>query len=396
MLLDSIVRYFRSLPKAVWLIGANHGCVDLTAGAFYVALPFVKANLNLSYAEITAIVFIQSLTSSIVQPLFGYFSDKNPKAWFMPVGCLITGFTLPLILFAPSYPLIFLLTAINGLGSAAFHPLGAKTVNLVSSPTTKGKSLSIFSMFGSGGLVVGSLFIAILLRSGIGWHLWFYTLPSFFIAFSMFRLIPKLPKYEVKTKAKAETNFSQFFTVSILAFLGMMLSRATITSGINTFVPLYYISYLQGDPLIASLLISVFQGAGVIGTLIGGLMSDRYGSRQVMLVTMLPVILTLYLFQHLTGIGVFIALALTGILLSATTTSSLVLIQKLMPDNLAMASGINLGFSSGLSAIGIFAMGIVADHWGLQVVFTILMLLPIWGFIMTYLIKEPKPQITSE
>jgi Sugar phosphate permease len=391
-LVEKFLSFLRSAPKAVWLISANHCCVDLTAGAFPVALLFVKTNLALTYTELTAIVLVQSLTSSIVQPLFGYFSDKNPKPWFMPVGALLTGITMPLILLSNSYPLIFLLTALNGLGSAAFHPLGAKSVNLVSSPTGKGKSLSIFSVGGSSGLVLGSLFITLLLKFGIGIHLWLYTLPSLLVAFSMFRLIPTLPAFEPQSKAAQKSSLAGFFSLSILAFLGMMLARATITSGINTFAPQYYVANLGGDPLIAGILLSVFLGAGVAGTLLGGLMSDRYGSRQVMLYSMLPICLTLYLFQISSGIGLFISLGITSILLAATTTSSLVLIQRLMPNNLAMASGINLGFSSGLSALGVLALGAVADHLGLDVVFIILTALPVWGFIMTLLIKEEPPK----
>lgn len=142
----------------------------------------------------------------------------------------------------------------------------------------------------------------------------------------------------------------------------------------------------------ASFLLSGYQAAGVIGTLLGGTFSDRYGSRKVMLFTILPICLTLFLFQNTSGVGHFLSLGITSVLLSATTTSSLVLIQRLMPNNLAMASGINLGFSSGLSALGVLALGSVADSHGLQLVFTILAFLPILGFIMTLLIKEPLAQ----
>lgn len=396
--MKGVVNFIRSIPGAVWVISANHSCVDLAAGAFYIVLPFLKAKFGLSYLEITAIVLVNSLTASIVQPLFGYFSDKTPRAWFMPIGCLITATTMPLIIFAPRYEFVFILTAINGLGSAAFHPLGAKTVNLVTAYNMKGRSLSIFSMGGSIGLVVGSVFISLLMRIGIGWHIWLYSLPSIIVATLMItRIIPKLPAYpHSKKRADGKSTLTDVFKFSMLAFLGMMLARATITSGLNTFVPLYYVSHMQGDQLTASFLLSTFQAAGVIGTLCGGMLSDKYGSKKVMLTTMLPIMLMIYIFQISTGAGVFISLAFAGMLLAATNTSSLALIQKLLPDNLAMASGINLGFSSGLSAIGMILLGNLADIKDLDIVFVILALLPVWGFIMTMFIQEPKRRKEGE
>jgi FSR family fosmidomycin resistance protein-like MFS transporter len=154
-------------------------------------------------------------------------------------------------------------------------------------------------------------------------------------------------------------------------------------------VPLYYIEHLGGDPLVASFFLSFFLGAGVIGTLFGGALSDRFGSKRVMLATITPIPLFLYLFQQSTGVGMFVTLGLAGASLAAANTSSLALVQRLLPDNLAMASGINLGLSAGLSAIGIILLGNVADAQGVEAVFTILAILPVWGFVMTLMIKEP-------
>ena len=152
---SSFLTYLKSIPYPVWIIALTHGCVDLTAGAFYVALPFIKMNFNLSYSEVTAIVLVQSLTSSIVQPLFGYFSYKYPRPWFMALVCRITSLTLPFFCFAPNYPMICPFNVTYGLGSASFHSMGAITTYLVAG-TEKGLSLRSFSVAGSAGVVRGS------------------------------------------------------------------------------------------------------------------------------------------------------------------------------------------------------------------------------------------------
>ncbi|MDR2870535.1 MAG: MFS transporter [Deferribacteraceae bacterium] len=385
-----IKQFIQSIPKPVWLISANHMSVDLSAGAFYIVLPYIKAKFGLNYLEITTIVLVNSISASILQPLLGYICDKKPRAWLMPAGCLLTASTLPLILFSPYYWMVCALTALNGLGSASFHPLGAKTANMVTAYNRKGRSLSIFSLGGSFGVMAGSVFISLLMEAGVGWHIWIYSLPSIVIAISMFRIIPSLPPYPPSRKREdGKSSLADVLKLSMLAFFGMLIARAIVMNGLSTFVPLYYISHLGGNQLTAGFLLSFFMGAAVIGTLLGGMLSDKYGSKRVMLVSILPVTPLIFIFERSSHAGIFITLALAGILLAATNTSSLALIQKLLPDNLGMASGINLGLSVGLSAIGVIALGNMADIKGLELVFTILAILPIFGFVMTLFIREP-------
>ncbi|BBB90760.1 MAG TPA: MFS transporter [Methylomusa anaerophila] len=388
-------KLFQTIPFPIWVLALAHGSVDMAGGAFYVALPFIKAKFGLAYAEVTAIVLVQNLTSSIVQPLFGYLSDRKPRPWLMPVGCLVLGLTLPTIFFAPNYYFLFLLTAINGLGSAAFHPQAAKTVSLLSG-AAKGKALSIFSVGGSVGIAVGSIFLASLLLGGPGSRLLLYSLPYILVSLALFRLVARLPRLEPQHRRQGSARLKSYVNWPLLAFMGMVLTRATIASGISTFVPLYYISYLNGSPLYASFLLSVFQSAGVIGTLLGGIMSDRYGSRQVMIFSILPIAPLLYFFRIVSDIWVFAVLAASSILLAATATSGLVLIQKMMPHNLGMASGLNLGLGSGLGAVGVLSMGWIADTWGVPRVFDLLSWLPVLGFVLTLFIREPADKTSKQ
>jgi MFS transporter, FSR family, fosmidomycin resistance protein len=126
---------------------------------------------------------------------------------------------------------------------------------------------------------------------------------------------------------------------------------------------LYYVSFL------AASLLTVYLAAGAVGTLFGGTLSDRYGSRKVMLYSILPVAVLLYLFKIMDGVWAFILLALISVLLAATFTSSLVLAQRMMPRNIGMASGLMLGFSMGLGAMGVLGLGWMADASGLPWVF---------------------------
>ena len=382
-----LVHSFKAVPNAIWLLALAHGIVDMSPGAFYAALPFLKAKFALSYAQIGSITLMQSITSSISQPFFGYLSDQKPRLWLMPAGCLILGLSMLGVLFSPSYWQVFLFVALNGIGSAIFHPQAAKTVSLLSHGFL-GKSLSLFSVGGNAGISLGALFLAALLIYGESLLLLLYPLPYLIISLVLFRLVFRLPR--PKTAVSSSIRYLKLsINWSLLALMGTVLTRATVSSGISTFLPLYYVASLQGSEFYAGLLLTVHLAAGAVGTILGGTLSDRWGSKQIMVYSILPIAAALFLFNLVTGAWIFIVLAIASILLAATATSSLVFIQKMMPHNLGMASGLNLGFSSGLGALGILAMGSAADLWGMALAFNLLSILPVIGFILTLFVQEP-------
>ncbi|SHJ66056.1 MFS transporter [Propionispora hippei] len=378
----------KNVSPTVWLISCAHGVIDLSAGALFVALPYFKAKFGLSYAEVTAIVLLQNLTSSVSQPLFGYLSDRKARPWWMPLGCFTTGAVMLASLLVPSYPLVLVCTAISGFGSAVFHPEGAKVVNWLSGKA-KGKGASLFTVGGNAGFAIGSLFLGMLL-SGPTVLYYVFVLPNIIIGGLLLVTRKQWVRQSQRPASAAVRGVSAVrLDLALLALLGMVLMRSTVTSGISTFVPLYYTSYLHGSPAYAALLLTVYLAAGAAGTLLGGPLSDRYGSRTVMLYSILPVGVLLYLFTLAGGMWSFVLLAAISVLLAATFTSSLVMAQKMMPGNVGMASGLTLGFSIGLGAMGVLVLGQMADMSGLVWVFQLLAVLPVAGFILTLFVQEP-------
>lgn len=378
----------RSVPRQVWLIALGHGVIDLAPGALYAALPFFKAHLGLTYAQVSAIVLMQNITSSLSQPFLGYFSDRTPKAWIMPAGCILCGTAMLASLLTSSYYLALLFTALSGFGNAAFHPEAAKVVNRLSGRSA-GKGVSLFSVWGSIGFASGSMFLAFLLSAGARSLLYLFILPFLLCGAALIYVAVSLPSVPtVRTDSLKQLRGAM--NGSVIFLLGMLAARATISSGISAFVPLYYVSYLQGSALYASSLLTVFMAAGAVGTLLGGFMSDKYGSKTVMIYSILPLAFLMYEFRLADGIWPFCILALASILLSSTSTSSLVLIQKMMPGNVGMASGLNLGFSVGLGTMGVIVLGKVADLWSMPMIFNILAALPVIALVLTCFIREPQ------
>jgi len=117
--------------KPLILLALSHLTTDLSQGALPILLPFFKNAFDLSYTQIGLIVLAQNFTSSVIQPFFGYMTDRYRLLWLVPTGLLLSGMGMATTGFATSYALLLMIVISTGLGIAAFHPQGAKAAYLV-------------------------------------------------------------------------------------------------------------------------------------------------------------------------------------------------------------------------------------------------------------------------
>lgn len=112
------------------------------------------------------------MTSSILQPVVGSYTDRHPHPYSLSVGMLFTLAGILLLAFADSFGLILFSVAIVGLGSAIFHPESSRIAQL-SAGDKKGLGQSVFQVGGNGGSAVGPLLAAIIIiplgQKSIAW-----------------------------------------------------------------------------------------------------------------------------------------------------------------------------------------------------------------------------------
>ena len=105
--------------KHIGLLSIGHTATDVNQGALPAMLPFFIAAYDLSYAAAAAIVFAVNISSSVVQPLFGFAADRFSKPWLLPGGLMLAGLGLGLTgLFQDYYSILFL-GIVSGVGIAA-------------------------------------------------------------------------------------------------------------------------------------------------------------------------------------------------------------------------------------------------------------------------------------
>jgi len=371
------------------LLALGHLVIDTNQGSLPAILPFLKSSLSLSYTATGAIVLMANVTSSLIQPLFGYFADKTARRWLLPLSVFLSSLGLGFTGLAPSYPVVLALVVITGFGVAAYHPEGYRTATAVAGDR-KATGVSVFSTGGNIGIAIGPpLITALLTGFGMAGSLGM-LIPGILVAALLTGALPMLsapPPAQAKTAAAGGARTM----VGAMSLLIMVIAvRSWTQLGFTTYVPFYYLEVLHGDPRLVGTLLAVFLGAGVVGTVVAGPIADRVGVRRYVVSVFLLATPIAISFFFVSGPLAFVVLGGLGFVLVSTFTVSVVLGQAYMPRNPGMASGLIVGFAIGAGGLGVTMLGWVADHFGLTRALWISALMPLLGFVLAMFLPEPR------
>jgi len=390
-LLASAAQVVRPNTKLIALLSIGHFVVDLNQGSLPALLPFLKSAHQLSYSAVATIVLAGNVASSIVQPLFGYFADKNARRWMLPVSVLLTGVGFALLGLAPGYAAMLALVVAMGLGVAAYHPEAYKTATSVAGER-KATALSWFSLGGNVGVALGPPVITALVTvAGLTGSLGLRA-PTAIAALLLLMVLPAFSQSAAPRAAAAAAARGVNMPGAMALLILVVTIRSWTTLGFTTFVPFYYIDTLGADPRLVGPLLFVFLGAGAVATVIAGPFADRWGPRVFMQRVLLAALPFGALFLLTRGVLAFVMLAMFGALLTSSFTVSVVLGQAYLPRSAGMASGLIVGFAIGAGGLGVTALGGIADRYGLPVALWITALTPLLAVVATRFLPAPRVQ----
>ena len=131
--------------RAIATLSAGHGGVDFASGAIPALIPFLVAEFDLDYVAAGGLMLAVTASSSLVQPLFGLWSDRRGALWLLPGGLALAALGTGLVALSPVYAAALVFTFAAGIGIAAYHPEGAKfaayaSTAVVSWPTSSSAS----------------------------------------------------------------------------------------------------------------------------------------------------------------------------------------------------------------------------------------------------------------
>src|SRR6202158_2927553 len=370
----------------------GHLTVDSYVGILPVLYPLLIGRFHLDLATVGLVSLAYSGPAAVSQPLFGMLADRfGTRLTGVTLGW--TALTFALVGFVPSFPLLLLLACASGLGSGAFHPLGALDVRALLPARRRSEGMSIYVTAGTVGVALGPL-IGIVLFGALGIHgTGLLFIPGIAAgAYLLWRMRANVRPAAAALKAGATSR--QAIPVFALAMvIGVMMSRSWTVMVFQSFTPTWYAQLGYGPgfygPLATTLVLA--SAAGTVGC---GTLADRFGRRTVILGTLVLSIPAILLFTQFPGPWAFGSAILIGFLAASTAPLMLLMAQQLMASRAGLASGLVMGLGFVTGAIGVPINGAIADVVGLQKSLMTQVILVIGTLVLAWLLPTEKKMET--
>lgn len=404
------------------MVSLGHLLNDMFQAVIPAIYPMIKESLGLSFMQIGAITLTNQITSSLLQPMVGYFSDKHPRPYGLVVGMCFTLTGLLLLSMADSFPLVLLSVAFVGVGSSVLHPESSKVARLASGGAKgcasreqsqacldsaeaqpalasigKGMAQSIFQIGGNVGRAIGPVAVAlIVIPHGQGSIRWFALLAV--VAMWVLARIGRWYKKQIDLYGRSKSKFDienvshlsrHQIIVALLVLLVLMFSKDFYTANIQSYLTFYMIDKFGLSVTASQYVLFAFLVSTAVGLLIGGEVGDRYGRKYVIWVSILGSSPFALLLPYCNLTWTIILVILVGMIMSSAMSAILVYGTELLPGNVGMISGAFFGLSFGLGGIGSAIFGWLADLSSIQYVFQLTAFLPLLG-IVTYFLPNIK------
>jgi MFS transporter, FSR family, fosmidomycin resistance protein len=343
----------------------GHFTVDSYVGVIPVLYPLLIGRFHLSFATVGLVSLAYGGMAAISQPLFGILADRFGTR-FTGLALAWTAITFSIVGFVNSFPLLLALALASGLGSGAFHPLGALDVRGLLPKWRRSFGMSIYVTAGTVGVAAGPL-IGILAFGAFGIHgTGLLVVPGLVTGgYLLWRMRTQPVAGLADAVKKTAVTTGPVPLLALAAVIGVMMSRSWTVNVFQAFTPTWYRQLGYGPefygPLATTLVLA--SAAGTVGC---GSLADRFGRRTVILGTLVLSVPAIFLFTMFPGPWAFLTAILIGFLAASTAPLMLLMAQQLMASRAGLASGLVMGLGFVTGAIGVPINGAIGDAVGLQ------------------------------
>jgi FSR family fosmidomycin resistance protein-like MFS transporter len=374
--------------RAMAALASGHLATDFANGTLPALLPFFVDRFGLSYTLAAALMLASAVSSSVIQPFFGLWSDRRGAIWLLPAGVAVAGIGIALAAASPDYWLVVLFVLVSGLGVAAYHPEGSKFAAYTSG-RRRASGMSLFSIGGNLGYALGPaiatpLVLALGLSGGLLLAVPCLAVAALLVASARY-LASFAPTDETERRATGENQ-----PRALALLLAVIALRSVAWFGLVTFVPLWEVS-LGHSKAYGNQLLTLMLLAGGLGTLAAGPLADRIGRRPVLIGSIAATAPLTLVFITVGGVIGAAALALVGACVVGTFGVTMVMSQEYLPRQIGMASGLSIGMSIGLGGVAAVALGALADTVDLRTSLYVCAAVPLAAVALAAFLPSPRP-----
>ncbi|WP_157015468.1 MFS transporter [Mesorhizobium xinjiangense] len=351
--------------------------------------PMLKADYGLDFWQIGLLTMSFQVTASLLQPLVGLYTDRRPMPYSLPAGMASTLCGLILLATAAHYSLLLAGASLVGIGSAIFHPESSRVARLASGGRY-GLAQALFQVGGNIGTAIGPLLAAFIVvprgQISVAW----FSLAALVGMIVLARVSAWYNAYRAAhaTRARPATSLElprRRVAGALIILILLVFSKHVYIASISSYYTFYVIEKFGLSVREAQVLLFVFLGAAAVGTILGGPIGDRFGSKAVIWFSILGVLPFTLALPYASYAWTPILTAIIGLILASAFPQIVVFAQELVPGRVGMIAGIFFGFAFGLGGIGAAVLGIIADARGIDFVYRICSYLPLIGLLTVFL-----------
>lgn len=368
-------------------------------GLLITLLPFIRQDMALNYFQAGLLVSAYSVTSGLSQILGGWIGDRIRHRWISItmglIGVGISGIAAGLM---PTYESLLVAMVAMGIFAGAYHPAAVPAISSLFEDR-RGKAIGLHMIGGALGFGLGP-FIGTAIAATINWHMAFLILSipalaaGLSVAVWLRKIEPDIPRAEItagKGKQAGADSPSLWQALKKVSTVIILVVIVTFTSGsLLPFIPLYLVDHYNLTATMAAVWTSILRASGVLGSLLGGWLSDRWGNKQTVLLTLIAIGPVILLF---TTVNYFPALAVLMIVIGIVWTMRETAVQTyLMEKTPLRMHGLVFGIYFGIGQQGQSLLqpvyGVFMDMAGISNVFLIVGLISLATSIVTIFIAR--------
>jgi MFS transporter, FSR family, fosmidomycin resistance protein len=373
----------------LFAIGFCHALNDMMQSLLQSIYPNLKQTFDLDFAHIGFITLTYQLTASLLQPLVGHYTDRRAVPFALPAGMVFTFFGLLMLALAPSYALLLLGAGVVGIGSSTFHPESSRVAHAAAGPR-RGLAQSMFQVGGSIGTALGPLLAAFVIgtsqRTGVAW----FSIAAL-LAIAILWRVGAWYRDHGMARAKRVTAQatlalpSRKVRASLAILVVLIFSKFVYLASLSSYFTFYLIHKFHLTVPGAQLHLFLFLASVAAGTVIGGPLGDRFGRKYLIWFSILGALPFSLAMPYADLFWTSVLSVCAGLVLSSAFPAMVVYGQELLPGRVGMISGLFFGLSFGMGGLGAAALGILADHQGIEFVYQVCSYLPALGLLAIFL-----------
>ncbi len=370
-------------PAFLMMLG--HAGTHWITAAFYILLPFVARDLDLSYVQVGQLAAVMHVSSFLANAFSGVLIDLTGRRVVVQTLALLLN-AAAMMAFAISHAFVALafLVAIIGVSVNVWHPAA---ISFLSQryPSSRGYAMSVHVL----GANLGDAAAPLMAGALLGWLSWRMTAvvtaaPTVAIAVVIAMVLLPYERAETGLDTRKKDRISLRAYLAALRpvikdglVIGICVTagfRSLTLIGVFTFLPLYLSDELHMEPFWMGLTLTAMQLGGVISSPIAGAWSDRAGRRRVLLAGLtLSTVAIVALILIGDGVLLIAGVSALGFALFGVRAVLQSWMMETVPPSLSGAgTSLLFGTQSAMATLAPLVGGLIADTWGVGAVFYLL------------------------